>query len=169
MNKLWSTDRYSPELLHRTVRKGGLELRFGRRVHPFVRREITTYCRWLRANYRFPVQAKVYIPSALKILSRTGDLCWGTCLIPDDPDDSAYIHVAGGFRQSLSEEERRSFLYATLGTLTHELSHYFQYINRVDLTERGMECQATRYAHQVLDEYYDAGWDHIEDGCTENA
>lgn len=168
MNKLWRTDRYAPELLHRSVHRSGLQLRFSRRVHPFVRREITTYCRWLRAHYQFPVQVKVTVPNALKLLSRDGDLCWGLCLLPDDPDDSVCICVAGGFRQSLSEEERCSFLYATLGTLTHELGHYFQYINRISLTERGIEWQATYYAHQVLDAYYEDGWDRIADGWPEN-
>lgn len=26
-----------------------------------------------------------------------GDLCYGRCFVPDDPDDSITIHVAGGY------------------------------------------------------------------------
>ena len=35
----------------------------------------------------------------------------------------------------------------------HELTHYFQWINALELTPIGMERQATKYARYVLDDY----------------
>ena len=35
----------------------------------------------------------------------------------------------------------------------HELTHYFQWINGIQLTELGYERQAKRYAELILDEY----------------
>ncbi|MCL2670548.1 MAG: hypothetical protein FWF10_00740 [Clostridiales bacterium] len=40
-----------------------------------------------------------------------------------------------------------------LFSLAHELTHYFQWINGIQLTEIGEERQATCYANWILDEY----------------
>lgn len=53
MNKLWNLQNYSAETLHRTVRRDGLRIRIHPQVHPFLRREVHTFVRWLRANYPF--------------------------------------------------------------------------------------------------------------------
>ena len=53
MNKLWNLEHFSAEALHRTVRRDGLRIRIHPQVHPFLRREVHTFVRWLRANYPF--------------------------------------------------------------------------------------------------------------------
>ena len=40
-----------------------------------------------------------------------------------------------------------------LETIAHELTHYFQWINDIRLTEIGYERQAASYADYILDEY----------------
>ena len=97
MNKLWNLQNYSAEALHRTVRRDGLRIRIHPQVHPFLRREVHTFVRWLRANYPFPIRVNVYIPNTKKIRANDGDLCYGRCFVPDDPDDSITIDVAGGY------------------------------------------------------------------------
>ena len=47
--------------------------------------------------------------------------------------------------------------------MAHELGHYYQYLNRVSLTQRGIECQATYYAQLVREAYYDAEWDQMDE------
>ena len=59
MNKLWNLQNYSAETLHRTVRRDGLRIRIHPQVHPFLRREVHTFVRWLRANYPFPIRVNV--------------------------------------------------------------------------------------------------------------
>lgn len=97
MNKLWNLENYSAEALHRTVARDGLRIRIHPQVHPFLRREVHTFVRWLRANYPFPIRVNVYIPNTKKIRANDGDLCYGRCFVPDDPDDSITIDVAGGY------------------------------------------------------------------------
>ena len=97
MNKLWNLQNYSAEALHRTVVRDGLRIRIHPQVHPFLRREVHTFVRWLRANYPFPIRVNVYIPNTKKIRANDGDLCYGRCFVPDDPDDSITIDVAGGY------------------------------------------------------------------------
>ena len=96
MNKLWNLQNYSAEALHRTAARDGLRIRIHPQVHPFLRREVHTFVRWLRANYPFPIRVNVYIPNTKKIRANDGDLCYGRCFVPDDPDDSITIDVAGG-------------------------------------------------------------------------
>lgn len=95
MNKLWNLQNYSAETLHRTVRRDGLRIRIHPQVHPFLRREVHTFVRWLRANYPFPIRVNVYIPNTKKIRANDGDLCYGRCFVPDDPDDSITMTSPG--------------------------------------------------------------------------
>lgn len=77
MNKLWNLEHYSAEALHRTVARDGLRIRIHPQVHPFLRREVHTFVRWLRANYPFPIRVNVSIPNTKKIRANDGDLCTG--------------------------------------------------------------------------------------------
>ena len=47
--------------------------------------------------------------------------------------------------------------------MAHELGHYYQYVNQVELTKRGTEWQATYYANQIMNEYYNAEWDSMDE------
>lgn len=163
MNKLWNLQNYSAEALHRTVMRDGLRIRIHSQVHPFLRREVHTFVRWLRANYPFPIRVNVYIPNTKKIRANDGDLCYGRCFVPDDPDDSITIDVAGGYDYDGDFRALQNYTWGTIFMLAHELGHYYQYLNRVSLTPRGIEWQATYYAHRVREAYYDAEWDEMDE------
>lgn len=153
MNKLWNLENYSAEALHRTVARDGLRIRIHPQVHPFLRREVHTFVRWLRANYPFPIRVNVYIPNTKKIRANDGDLCYGRCFVPYDPDDSITIDVAGGYDYDGDFRALQNYTWGTIFMLAHELGHYYQYLNRVSLTPRGIEWQATYYAHRVQEAY----------------
>ena len=169
MNKLWNLQNYSAETLHRTVRRDGLRSRIHPQVQPFLRREVHTFVRWLRANYPFPIRVNVYIPNTKKIRANDGDLCYGRCFVPDDPDDSITIDVAGGYDYDGDFRALQKYTWGTIFMLAHELGHYYQYLNRVSLTPRGIEWQATYYAHRVQEAYYDAEWDEMDEWAEERA
>ena len=44
-------------------------------------------------------------------------------------------------------------LAAILGSIIHELTHYFQWVNDLQLTEIGIERQAKNYVKIILSEY----------------
>ena len=72
----------------------------------------------------------------------------------DDYTVEPYIRVAAGDYLDLCEKwGKDSALTAILLTIGHELTHYFQWINALELTLMGMERQATKYARYVLDDY----------------
>lgn len=138
MNKLWNLQNFSAEALYRTAARDGLRIRIHPQVHPFLRREVHTFVRWLRANYPFPIRVNVYIPNTKKIRANDGDLCYGRCFVPDDPDDSITIDVAGGYDYDGDFRALQNYTWGTIFTLAHELGHYYQYLNRVSLTPRGL-------------------------------
>ena len=174
MNKLWNLQNYSAEALHRTVRRDGLRVRIHPQVHPFLRREVHTFVRWLRANYPFPIRVNVYIPNTKKIRANDGDLCYGRCFVPDDPDDSITIDVAGGYDYDGDFRALQNYTWGTIFMLAHELGHYYQYLNRVSPTgcgKRIMTRSGTRWTSgrrrarrradgEVLDVKLEKPWHH---------
>lgn len=44
-------------------------------------------------------------------------------------------------------------LVSYLHSIAHELTHYFQWLNGIELTPIGTERQAVRYAGLILDKY----------------
>lgn len=163
MNKLWSAQAYSSQKLCRTIDKKGLYTHVHPHIHPFIRREILLFTKWLRACFEFPIRVHVHIFNAKRILSRSNELCYGICFIPDDPNEDVSVYIAGGYKDDGDLQNLRNFTWTTIGTLAHELGHYYQYINLVSLTDRGREWQATYYAHKILSEYYDAGCDRFSE------
>ncbi len=162
MNRLWDTRSFTAQKLHRTVERKGLFLHIHPHIHPFIRREVLLFGKWLRLNYQFPIRVHIHIPNARRVLSHDGDLCYGICFIPVDPNESISVYIAGGYKDIGELQNLQNFTWTTLGTLAHELGHYFQYINQIELTTRGKEWQATYYANRILSEYYDSGFDRFD-------
>lgn len=96
-----------------------------------------------------------YIKNKKKIRAMDGDLVYGTFWsMEDDYTVEPYIRVAAGDYLDLCDRwGKDSALTAILLTIGHELTHYFQWINALELTPIGMERQATKYARYVLDDY----------------
>ena len=83
-----------------------------------------------------------------------GDMVNGTFFMPLDNLKVPYARVATGFyHDDLLERGKDNSLASVLLTIDHELTHYFQWINNIQLTEIGEERQATIYARLILDEY----------------
>ena len=100
-------------------------------------------------------EGNAYIKNKKKIRAMDGDLVYGTFWsMEDDYTVEPYIRVAAGDYLDLCDKwGKDSALTAILLTIGHELTHYFQWINALELTPIGMERQATKYARYVLDDY----------------
>ena len=65
-----------------------------------------------------------------------------------------YIRLAAGDFCKLTEKwGKDEAIAATLRSLAHELSHYYQWLNDLKLTPIGEERQATSYAYAIVEEY----------------
>ena len=157
---IWTIDKWTRNLEPPDVRRKGLRLRFDADVDPEVRAAVKTFCAWLRKEYAFPLRVPVYVKSARRIKAKDGDLVCGTFFEPEAFNVEPYIRIATGDYQELKLEiGPDDALASILSTLAHELTHYFQWINGLDLTEIGRERQASQYQKYISDEYALAG-DH---------
>lgn len=89
-----------------------------------------------------------------QIKAKNGELVSATFFGPFDKMTEPYIRVAtGDYEEMLIQKGKDDALAAILGSIAHELTHYFQWINDIQLTEIGEERQAKAYAGFILDEY----------------
>ena len=156
MDHIWTIENWEQNIDfmeegHRT----GFRLRFDSGIDPEVRRACKEFAAFLRKEYFFPLRVVAYIKTKKQIRAMDGDLVYGTFWrMEDDYTVEPYIRVAAGDYLDLCDKwGKDSALTAILLTIGHELTHYFQWINALELTPIGMERQATKYARYVLDDY----------------
>lgn len=132
----------------------GLRLRFEPGVDCEVKRAIKEYSAWLRKNYRFPIRVAVYVKAAERIKARDGDLVCGTCFCPYDKLAEPYIRLATGDYEVLQKKHGKDNALASLiCCMTHELVHYYQWINDSDKNDTQAERQASYYSDKLLAMY----------------
>ena len=135
---------------HRT----GARLRFDKHVDPEVKRACKEFLNWLRKQYFFPIRVPIYVKASETLKAMDGDRVSATCFIPYDMLTEPYIRVAAGDYYAVRDRKGQdNALAGILRSIAHELTHYFQWVNDIELTDIGFERQAVRYARQILDEY----------------
>ena len=132
----------------------GLHIRFDKKVDPEVRRACKEFCAWIRKNYCIPKRVVIYFKDKEFIRSQDGEFVSATFLGPFDYSVEPYIRIATGDYQKLyAKFGKDNALSSILGSISHELTHYFQWINGLILIPRGAERQARAYVDYILDEY----------------
>lgn len=150
---IWTINNWEIIYKDRSIRKG-LRLRSDKEVDYEVRRSCKEFCNWLRTQYYFPVRVPVYLKSARRLKAMDGDIVCGTFFEPGDIFEEPYIRLAtGDYEEMQKKYGKDDALAAILRTMAHELTHYFQWINQIELTPLGAERQATHYSRLILYEY----------------
>ncbi len=153
MSHLWNKNGWKKYYLNVPVRKG-LRIRYSADIDNEVKESIKRFVSWLRQEYYFPFRVVVYVKSAKSIIAKDGEAVSGTFFSPFDRYAEPYARVAtGDYLQDKLERGRDTALAIILRTIAHELTHYFQWINDVNLTDRGTEYQAYYYSEKIVDEY----------------
>lgn len=135
---------------HRT----GLRLKFDKAVDTEVVRACKEFCKWLRLEYKFPIRIPIYFKSSKQIKATDGEMVSAVFFGPFDKHVEPYIRISTGDYQDMVESNGKdNALAGILGSIGHELTHYFQWINDIELTEIGKERQAVSYAKYIIDKY----------------
>lgn len=154
-NNIWKLSNWTGNIIINNPEcRKGLRLRFDKDIKSEVKDSFLGIARWLRSNYSFPMRVPVYVKSSVRVKARDGDYCAGIFFEPYHYNDEPYIRIATGDYDTLVQE--RGVLQAKIALLfplLHELTHYYQWINSVELTEIGKERQANRYAQEVMEDY----------------
>ena len=134
--------------------RSGLRVDYEKTVDPNVKRACKEFVSWLRSKYEFPMRIRMYVKDKKQIRAQDGSMVYGTCFLPYDRSEEPYIRIAAGYYQEQAEKRGiDNALASILWNIAHELSHYFQWLNNLELTPMGEERQATNYANRILDEY----------------
>ncbi|MBO5097994.1 MAG: hypothetical protein J6B96_06750 [Agathobacter sp.] len=151
---IWTIDDWEKNLQNDGFRRTGIRFRYDRDVHSEVKRACSQFAAWLRRQYDFPLRVVVYIKGVRTIRAKDGENVVGTFFEPYSYLDEPYIRIAtGDYEELVSDCGEDNALASILLTLAHELTHYYQWINNIQLTSIGRERQASKYAHYILDEY----------------
>lgn len=151
---IWTIENWKKYLPRDVPRRTGLRFRYDRDVHPEVKRACSQFAIWLRTQYCFPLRIVVYVKGTKTIRTKDGDCVVGSFFEPFSYLDEPYVRIATGDYDELTNVwGKDNALASILLTLAHELTHYYQWINNIQLTPVGRERQAGRYATYIIDEY----------------
>ncbi|MCL1806600.1 MAG: hypothetical protein FWG31_02740 [Oscillospiraceae bacterium] len=152
---IWTSHRWQKYYDNINYRQG-LRLICDKNIDPEVRRSCKEFCKWLRQEYFFPIRIPVYLKEKRAIRANDGELVSATIFLPFQRSDEPYIRVAvGDYMELLGMWGKDNALGAILCSIAHELTHYYQWVNNIQLTDIGKERQAKRYAIFIIDEYKD--------------
>lgn len=131
----------------------GLRMR-GQRGHPEVRAALNRYARWLRRHYAFPIRVPVYLFPNRTIATQDGIRVVASFFAPFDRNAEPYIRLATGDYPELRRRRgRNDALAAIIMSLSHEIVHYYQWLETGEITERGVVVRSRsmlrRYAAEV--------------------
>ncbi len=129
----------------------GLRIKTDAGVHSEVKRACLEFAKWLRAEYNFPIRVVVYVRKDYQIKNRyTKELVSATFFAPYDKNVEPYIRVStGDYLERLDECGQDNALAGILGSIAHELGHYYQWVDDKELDEEGAED----FGEELLDEY----------------
>ena len=151
--KIWTSkewEKYYNSQPHRC----GLRMIYDVGTDPEVKRAINEFAIWLRGEYAFPKRVRVYLKNSERVRANDGDFVCGTCFKPYNRSDEPHIKIAvGDYTKILSIRGKDNALAEYLWCIAHELTHYFQWLNDVELTLAGEERQANRCASEILEIY----------------
>lgn len=152
MRRLWECKEWNI-FVDNNCRKG-IRLRFDKEVDKEVKRSCKEYVSWLRTQYDFPVRIPIYFKSSKYVTTSTGEKCSALFFGPYNKSLEPYIKVSvGDYQDLLKEVGKDNALAAILCSITHELSHYYQWIKDYDILLEKCERQAKYYATVIVDDY----------------
>ena len=150
---LWDRTDWTEFYGNADVRRG-LRVRYEHGIDTDLKESIKRFILWIRRNYYFPFRVVIYIKSSEFITAKDGDLVFGTFFEPYYRTDEPYIRVAAGdHAKNLIRWGRDDAIAATLRTIAHELTHYYQWINGVDKPIRNLELQAYICSSIIIRKY----------------
>jgi len=150
---IWTIEQWK-KYYELTYHRSGIRLRFDKFVDHEVKRACKEFVFWIRKEYFFPIRVPIYIKATDKVKANDGEMVSAICFIPNNRLFEPYIKIAAGDYYAIKNKRGKdNALAAILKSMAHELTHYFQWINNLTLTNKGAERQATMYARYILDEY----------------
>lgn len=112
------------------------------------------YAQWLRRHYVFPVRVPVYLFPTRTIITQDGVPVTASFFAPFKRDVEPFIRIAtGDYPEMKRSSGRNDALAAFIMSFSHEIVHYYQWLEKGIVSERGVISEARsmlrRYAADV--------------------
>lgn len=148
----WKCKKYR-KIYDDSVRTG-IYLRFEKGIDPRLRALFLDFARWLRIKYEFPLRVNVYIQNREKVRLLSGAMAFGSFRWFGAMDEP-YIRIPAAYDvESTPERSVQETHESILSSFVHELTHYFQWVNQLEQTDRSSEWQANYYRYRIIEQYY---------------
>ncbi len=90
------------------------------------------------------------------VKTKDGDYVVGSFFEPNDYFTEPYIKIStGDYEDLLNEIGKDNALASFIYTLSHEITHYYQWINRVEKSVDDREIEVDYYGDYILQQYAD--------------
>lgn len=137
-----------------TYERSGIRIVNYPKVHPAIKNNFIAYAKWLRENYDFPQRVVVYVKDTEHIMTKNKEQVSATFFAPFNKLDEPYIKIAAGDFDKLKKEMGVfQAVFNTLNSLSHELQHYYQWIDNEELDETEALEGAEELTYEYLDFY----------------
>ena len=160
IDDIWECDSWKEYYLNKCIRKG-IRLDFERDVNEDVKKTIKDAIAWLRTQYEFPIRIRIYVKKAPLIRAKDGEMIPDLFFWPSNRCDEPYIKIAtGDYNDLLQKMNSDDALSTILFALFRELTHYYQWINELDIDDPNLERQAILCAKKRL-RFYTKTKEHL--------
>ena len=136
----WECKQYK-ELYKNTNNEGGISIYFGKSPCE-LKNVVGEFISWIEIKYEFPI--KVYIDFVYKNYVKmrsgrkvSGIFCW------DNTEDDVGITIP------IKEYPKKCDIKDIMGSLIHELTHYMEWINKIEQSED----ETDKYSFALWDEF----------------
>lgn len=134
--------------------RSGIRIVNDAKVSPLMKDAFLAYARWLRKNYDFPQRVVVYVKHSNSIKTANDGEVAATFFAPFDKSDEPYIKIAAGdFKELKMKVGVFQAIFSTLNSLSHELQHYYQWLDDDEFDEQVAIDGAEELTYEYLDSY----------------
>lgn len=130
----------------------GVALHFEKGIDPEFRKLCISFVKWLRKNYCFPVHLNIYVKDCEKIRLLNGKMAYGGFRYFDTKPP--YIRIPAKIDpQEYEGDEDFEIYYSILGSLVHELTHYYQWVAGLEQSDAVSERQANYFRFRIIEQF----------------
>lgn len=159
---LWVTNtKENVQFYSDSAPKSGLSLHFSPYIDCDTKKHICDYVRYLRKEFFFPIRCNVYFSAKEKFASPKGGYCYGV-FFSNEENKQTKRHI---YPQIYIPT--KCGLFQAFHSLSHELTHYFQWYFFEDQKKSGrsLEISAGKYAKRIVEDYCHDACKRPESAC----
>ncbi len=131
----------------------GISFHYEKGVERDFRKICMFFSKWLRKKYTFSVHLNVYIKNCEQVRLSNGVMAYGRFRWFEKRPPN--IVVPSKIELHLLNEFSKADIYEQiLGSLVHELTHYYQWVLGLEQSNAASERQANFYRYRIIEKYY---------------